>query len=181
MTGQLSPVSPAQPRAPAWPSAAEPAAAQPPPVQPPAPVPPPGHPAADLAQDWPLRDFLELGPLPGAVPCARYHARHIMWEWRLARLGDNVELLVAELVTNAVAVSRTLDWPFPVRVWLLTDLARVLIQVWDAAAQPPARIQVAEDAETGRGLLLVKAISSRWDWYELPAPGGKVVCALVTE
>lgn len=180
MTGQLSQVSPAQPPAPAWSLPTQSSAAQPPPVQPP-PVPPPGHPAADLAQEWPLRDFLELGPLPGAVPCARYHARQIMWEWRLTRLGDNVELLVAELVTNAVAVSRTLDWPFPVRLWLLTDLAGVLIQVWDAAAQPPARIQLEDDAETGRGLLLVEAISSRWDWYEVPVPAGKVVCALVTE
>ena len=28
-----------------------------------------------MAHEWPLRDFLELGALPGAVPCARYHVR----------------------------------------------------------------------------------------------------------
>jgi len=35
---------------------------------------------------WPLQSFLELGALPGAVPCARLHARHVLWEWGLASL-----------------------------------------------------------------------------------------------
>jgi hypothetical protein len=30
---------------------------------------------------WPLQSFLELGALPGAVPCARLHTRHLLWEW----------------------------------------------------------------------------------------------------
>lgn len=29
---------------------------------------------------WPLRSYLELGILPSAVPCARLHARNILWE-----------------------------------------------------------------------------------------------------
>jgi hypothetical protein len=29
----------------------------------------------------PLRSYLELGALPTAVPCARLHARHVLWEW----------------------------------------------------------------------------------------------------
>ena len=44
----------------------------------------------------PLRSYLELGALPTAVPCARLHARHLMWEWglrrqlHLMRIGDCV-------------------------------------------------------------------------------------------
>ena len=40
----------------------------------------------DLTGRWPLRSFLELGALPSAVPCARLHARQVLWEWRLTGL-----------------------------------------------------------------------------------------------
>ena len=29
-------------------------------------------------RQWPLRSFLELGAFPGAVPCARLHARQML-------------------------------------------------------------------------------------------------------
>ena len=51
---------------------------------------------------WPLRSYLELGALPTAVPCARLHARHLLWEWGLSEAAADAELLVSELVTNAV-------------------------------------------------------------------------------
>jgi hypothetical protein len=55
---------------------------------------------------WPLRSYLELGALPTAVPCARLHARHLLWEWGLNGLAADAELLVSELVTNAVKPRR---------------------------------------------------------------------------
>jgi anti-sigma regulatory factor (Ser/Thr protein kinase) len=141
-------------------------------------VPPaPPHPGQGIAGEWPLRSFLELGPLPGAVPCARLHARQVVWEWGLAELGDDVETLVSELLTNAVAASRSLDQVLPVRVWLLSDKARVLIVVWDASPRPPARVETDDDAESGRGLLLVEAISSQWGWYPTQETGGKATWA----
>ena len=103
----------------------------------------PGH--------WPLRTFLELGALPGAVPCARLHARLVAWEWGLAGLGDDAELLVSELLTNAVAAARAMEPVFPVRLWLLSDTTQIAILVWDANPQPPVRTQVDDEAETGRG------------------------------
>jgi hypothetical protein len=36
---------------------------------------------ARMNDDWPLHSYLELGTLPGAVPCARLHTRHVLWEW----------------------------------------------------------------------------------------------------
>ena len=131
-----------------------------------------------MVGEWPLRDFSELGALPGAVPCARLHARQLMWEWRLTRLSESVELLVSELVTNAVQASRAMDHINPVRLWLLADKTRVLILVWDASPQAPARMSISGDAESGRGLLLVEAISDRWDWYVPQGSGGKIVWAL---
>jgi anti-sigma regulatory factor (Ser/Thr protein kinase) len=141
-------------------------------------VPPSGYQGAIILSEWRLRDTLELAPLPGAAPCARLHARHVLWEWGLARLGKDAELLVAELVTNAVAASQAEDRPSPVRLWLLTDQARALILVWDASSRPPVPAQASADAENGRGLLLVQALSQRWDWYVAHERGGKVVWAL---
>jgi hypothetical protein len=40
------------------------------------------------ANIWPLRSSLELGALPTAVPCARLHARHLVWEWGLDGLVE---------------------------------------------------------------------------------------------
>ncbi len=114
------------------------------------------------------------------MPCARYHARQILWEWRLTPLSETAELVVDELVTNAVSASRSLDWPSPVRIWLLSDRASVLVLVWDANPEPPVRIDPEDDAEGGRGLVLVEALSTRWDWYAGPGTAGKLVHALIT-
>ena len=135
---------------------------------------------------WPLLSFLELGALPGAVPCARLHARHVLWEWGLAGLAESTELLVSEMITNGVQASRTMTQA-AVRLWLVSDRARVVVLAWDASPLPPVRADPGADAENGRGLLLVDAISERWGWYfpdeqactAAPGQPGKVVWAIV--
>ena len=145
-----------------------------------------GYQEDSSAGQWPLRSFLELGALPGAVPCARLHARHLLREWGLAGLADSTELLVSEMVTNAVQVSREMSQA-AVRVWLVSDRAQVLILAWDASPLPPVQTDPDESAENGRGLLLVDAISDQWGWYfpsghmsaSAPDQRGKVVWAVV--
>ncbi len=134
-----------------------------------------------MADGWPLQSYLELGALPGAVPCARLHARHVLREWGLTALRDDAELLVSELVTNAVHASRSMEWSFPVRLRLLSDRTQVLIVVWDANPEPPVRTEAADDDENGRGLMLVETISERWDWSATPDAGGKMVWCIVRE
>jgi len=95
-----------------------------------------------MANQWPLHSYFELGALPGAVPCARLHARQMLWEWKLTDLSESVELLVSELITNAVKTSQIMDGIPPVRLWLLSDRQRVLVLVWDTNPQPPIRIDV---------------------------------------
>jgi hypothetical protein len=68
-----------------------------------------------MTGQWPLQSFLEPGALPGAVPCARLHARQVLWEWGLTALSESTELLLSELVTNAVQVSRTMTQVTAVR------------------------------------------------------------------
>ena len=114
---------------------------------------------------WPLQSFLELGALAGAAPCARLHTRHLLWEWGLAGLAESTELLVSEIITNAVQGVPGDDPGRWVRLWLVSDRARVVILVWDASPLPPVPADPRADAENGRGLLLIDAISERWGWY----------------
>lgn len=136
------------------------------------------HQGMNMADEWTLQSFLELGALPGAVPCARLHCRHRLWEWGLTDLTESGELLVTELLSNAVKASSSLRPGLSVRLWLHSDKRQLLILVWDACPQPPIRLHADENAETGRGLVLVDAISDRWGFY--PAEGGKVVWSLIT-
>jgi anti-sigma regulatory factor (Ser/Thr protein kinase) len=127
---------------------------------------------------WPLRDFLELGALVSAVPCARLHARQVLWEWGIGHLGDSTELLVTELITNAVRASREMTQVYAVRLWLLSDAAQILILVWDASPQSPVLMGVTSEAERGRGLVLVQAVSDQWGWYPGEDGDGKFVWAI---
>ncbi|SRR6266702_326307 len=137
------------------------------------------HRGHDMADQWPLQSFLELGPLPSAVPCARLHVRQLLWEWKLTDFSEAAELVVSELLTNAVQASQAMEFLTPVRMWLLSDKQRVLILIWDASPQPPVRMYSRDDAENGRGLLLVETISTKWNWYFPHDPGGKVVWAQI--
>ncbi len=128
---------------------------------------------------WPLQDLLEFGALVSAVPCARLHARQVLWEWGLlASLGDSAELLVAELITNAVKASQAVTQASSVRLWLMSDFAQILILVWDASPQPPIRVDTSDDAENGRGLMLVEAVSEQWGWCSCEGGEGKFVWAV---
>ena len=135
-----------------------------------------------VARGWPLRSFLELGAYPGAVPSARLHARAVLWEWGLSVLGEPAELIVSELVTNAVQASQSFGQFTPVGFWLLSDREKVLVLVWDASPRSPSPADPGEEiAEGGRGLMLVEAMSQRWSWYLVHDPGGKIVWALCAD
>jgi anti-sigma regulatory factor (Ser/Thr protein kinase) len=132
-----------------------------------------------MADEWLLGDFMELGALVTAVPCAPLHARQVLWEWGMTQLLRDAELIVSELVTNAVVASEALGQVLPVRLWLLSDKERVAILVWDANTRPPVSLDLDVDTESGRGMLLVAASSKRWGSYPTPDIGGKVVWALI--
>jgi Histidine kinase-like ATPase domain len=142
--------------------------------------------------EWPLRSYLELAPLASAVPCARLHARALLWEWGLPAFHDTAELIVSELTTNAVQASEDLTgsrydgrWfpgTPPVRFWLCSDRQRVVAAVWDGSDRRPARA-VPDDprADHGRGLLLVEMLSEQWGMLSPERPGGKVVWAVLAQ
>lgn len=133
--------------------------------------------------------FLELAPLPTAVPCARLHARQVLWEWGLQGLGNVTELIISELVTNAAQASEGLTgsryecrWAPgapPVRLWIQSDKHDVLVQVWDGNDRMPQRREPGLDEESGRGLLLIETLSQDYGAYSLEGCSGKVVWGVI--
>jgi anti-sigma regulatory factor (Ser/Thr protein kinase) len=148
-----------------------------------------GHPAAPAATTWPLSSALVLGALPPAAGCARLHARNVMCEWDLAEAAENAELVVSELTTNAIRATTGPDGRpryenelsgLPViHLRLLSDRARVLIEVWDRSAGTPSAKSPAPDEEGGRGLMLVDALCDQWSWEVVQGWSGKVVWAVL--
>ncbi len=133
-------------------------------------------PEIGMVGSWPLQSSLELTAAPGEVSAARRHARHILRAWGLPAASDDIELVVSELVSNAVAISAAINQE-DIRLWLVSDGRQVLVLTWDAGLDPPEIADPAADAENGRGLLLVEALSTRWGWYFAADLGGKVVWA----
>jgi anti-sigma regulatory factor (Ser/Thr protein kinase) len=133
-------------------------------------------------QAWPLQTRLPLAALPSAPGVARGHVRTVSREWGLAGKADTAELLVSELVTNAVQASaklRTAGTPV-IHLWVTSDRMSMVIHVWDASSQMPVRRLDADelDEEGGRGLLLVETLSKDWGTYR--KADGKVVWCLIT-
>ena len=149
-----------------------------------------GEQASATLAVWQLRSSLELGPFPGAVPCARLHTKLILWEWGMQAIADAVELVVSELFTNALMASnelagvrfprRAVSGIPPVRLWLACDRRKVLIEVWDASTDLPVCQDLQPEAEGGRGLQLVEAMSADWGFYASAGCSGKMVWATVT-
>jgi anti-sigma regulatory factor (Ser/Thr protein kinase) len=127
-------------------------------------------------QPWPCVSSLELTALPTAVPCARLHAKQMLWEWKLAGLADDAELLVSELFSNAVKASLAMPGSELVSLRLLANRSCLVIEVWDSHPGDPHPAHPGADGESGRGFLVVESLAHRWGWQRI-RPGLKVVWA----
>jgi anti-sigma regulatory factor (Ser/Thr protein kinase) len=129
---------------------------------------------------------LTLAAAPAAVSRARQFARFALSARGLAVLAEDTELVVSELVTNAVQASTAADPPdtaggdrgpgATVRVRVLAYRAGVLIEVWDGGPGSPARRDAVPGEEGGRGLVIVTALCRDWGCSRT-ADGDKVVWA----
>jgi hypothetical protein len=128
---------------------------------------------------------LEMRAVAGAVPHARHHTRQLMQATGMKELAGTVELIVSEVVTNSVRACGGLDFNRPVisdpspaiRLWLASGHSWVLVLVWDISPDRPLLQQPDSDAERGRGLLLIEAITAAWGSSALAGEPGKVVGA----
>ena len=119
---------------------------------------------------------LRLGGEPDAVPRARQLARRSL-AGRPADVAHDAELVVSELMTNAVLHGAP---PFDVRI---RGDGTVRVEVEDRGRNLPIMVTASADWMTGRGLALVRTLSSRWGveavdgagkmvWAELSPAGG---------
>ncbi|WP_256984553.1 SpoIIE family protein phosphatase [Streptomyces sp. XY006] len=113
---------------------------------------------------------------PRSVGRAREYARAQLLSWDMEPLVDTTELLVSELVTNALRYGEG-----EIRLRLLLDRTLVC-EVWDSGLVQPRRRRARDTDEGGRGLQLVGLLSAAWGsrrtprgktvWFELPLPDG---------
>ncbi|MFI1373041.1 SpoIIE family protein phosphatase [Streptomyces longwoodensis] len=125
----------------------------------------------DSVGDW------TLPREPRSVGRAREYARGQLLSWDLEPLVDTTELLVSELVTNALRYGEG-----EIRLRLLLDRTLVC-EVWDSGLVQPRRRRARDTDEGGRGLQLVGLLSAAWGsrrtprgktvWFELPLPDGE--------
>lgn len=128
---------------------------------------------------------LRLAAVPSAVSNSRTFIRQTLQHWRLPDYIDVAELVASELVTNAIEATGITD-PQPkwtavtdehvIGVQLRIIGARLYVEVWDRSTDTPVRKHPDDEAEGGRGLLLIEAMTEHWDVY-LSEAGGKVVWA----
>jgi hypothetical protein len=115
-----------------------------------------------------------LSPDLASVCAARRLTRHKLAAWGLDDQLETAELLVSELVGNAVEHAHG-----PVRLSFSTEDDLLRCEVEDENPDLPHMRVVDADAESGRGLFLVDTLSCCWGaertargkaiWFELPA------------
>ncbi|GAX55823.1 histidine kinase [Streptomyces olivochromogenes] len=117
----------------------------------------------DRIADWDV-------PLdPAAVAGMRETVSQKLDEWGLSELGFSMELILSELITNAIRYGSE-----PIHVRLIYD--RTLIcEVADSSSTSPHLRYAATMDEGGRGLFLVSQMAERWGTRYTPQ--GKVIWA----
>jgi anti-sigma regulatory factor (Ser/Thr protein kinase) len=113
---------------------------------------------------------VDLPADPTAARTARRQTRAALRRWRLPELVDSVVLAVSELVGNAIRHGR------PPVVLMLRRTPRALrVEVHDEApAQDVVRRDASSSAESGRGLMIVDAVSGETGVEDLPGDGKTV-------
>ncbi|WP_338491743.1 SpoIIE family protein phosphatase [Streptomyces sp. SJL17-4] len=152
----------------------------------------PGRPADDVALlvarthalDPDHVATMDLPPDPAAVSGARRFASDVLTAWGVEELSFTTELVVSELVTNAIRYGKS---PIQLRLILQSTLT---CEVSDASSTAPHLRRARIYDEGGRGLLLVAQCAERWGtrhgregkviWAEQALPADSASTAEVT-
>lgn len=113
---------------------------------------------------------------PYSAQRARFYVRTALGYHDLDDYAEDVEAVTSELVSNAV--THTGARAFGLELLRLDDGSGVVVVVTDPCPLPPIMSDLTEDAEHGRGLQVVDALSACWGWA--PQDSGKAVFAIVT-
>jgi hypothetical protein len=127
-----------------------------------------------------------LSPVPEEARTARHFVRELLNCWGLGYLSDDAEMIIAELVGNAVrhgirtappVVTRGTTPP-ALRLCLLRRIGEVMLAVTDPSNEAPVPQPASSDGESGRGLQIVGALSYVWGWSPIEG-NGKAVWAVL--
>ncbi|UXY18155.1 SpoIIE family protein phosphatase [Streptomyces cynarae] len=119
--------------------------------------------AADRVAEWPVPTD------PAAVGEVRASVTRQLARWGLEELTFTTELILSELVTNAIRYGNA-----PVLVRMLYDRS-LICEVFDGSTTSPHLRYAAMTDEGGRGLFLVAQLTERWGTRYTPR--GKVIWA----
>ncbi|WP_461082143.1 SpoIIE family protein phosphatase [Streptomyces deserti] len=119
--------------------------------------------SAGQVAEWPVP------PDPAAVGEVRAAVTRKLAEWGLDELSFTTELILSELVTNALRYGGD-----PIHVRVLRD-RNLICEVFDSSSTSPHLRYATMTDEGGRGLFLVAQLADRWGTRYLPA--GKVIWA----
>jgi anti-anti-sigma regulatory factor len=119
----------------------------------------------------PRRFAARLWGTPAAAAAAREIVSRACAGWQLPHLVDDAQVVVTELVSNAVRHAEG-----DLRLLVLLGDRLLHLSVADSSEKQPHLILPDPDTgEGGRGLLLIDAIAAAWG--SSPTPDGKVVWA----
>ncbi|MET8560508.1 SpoIIE family protein phosphatase [Streptomyces flaveolus] len=105
----------------------------------------------DMVASW------ELSDEPTVVSLARRYTTDQLSAWGLDEAAFTTELMVSELVTNAIRYGRR-----PIRLRLIHQGKTLISEVYDASSTTPHMRRARIFDEGGRGLLLVAQLAERW-------------------
>jgi anti-sigma regulatory factor (Ser/Thr protein kinase) len=106
---------------------------------------------------------------PAAAAEARSHVRAAIRAWDVPVDRDVAVLLTSELVTNAIRH----EAGGTITLAVSYSPGQLRVDVHDTSRSLPVAAEAPGDAETGRGLMLVAALSAEWGFSRTPA--GKAV------
>lgn len=118
--------------------------------------------------DEPAEVVLTLPATPSSAKRARDLSTQCCRAWGVAGLSDDVAVVVTELVANAVRHAGT-----DVRFRLVRLAHGLRLEVADGSLRPLRPRPLVQDAEGGRGLVLVDALSTRYG-VEADAHGKRI-------
>ena len=122
---------------------------------------------------WELPFLAEAGEVAALRRTVRLH----LGLWELQGLSEAAELCVSELVANVI---KHVGPGTPTTLALRMSGTRLRIEVHDPDPRAlPALAAVGSDAETGRGMALIDAITDRWG-VDLSAGRKATWCELLT-
>ena len=116
---------------------------------------------------------LALRSEPASARLARRFVESWLGDGAETRLGEDLQLVTSELVTNAVRHSSLTG------LRVSRDGECVLLEVDDEGEGEPVVLdRDSLSASSGRGLLIVDRVAQRWGWRHLSGGGKRVWCRI---